>query len=628
MRQPFPFSNAVVLLAVMIVLAVAPSAVVKAQTPTPNSESELIAVLRSDASDAEKGLACKNLSVYGTSAAVSDLAKLLPNERLSSWSRIALEAIPGNAADEALRNAAGQLQGRVLVGVINSIGVRRDAGAVELLSNRLEDKDADVASAAAVALGRVGNPAAAQSLRRALTGGPPAIRSAVAEGLVLCAERNLADGNSAAATKIYDEVRKADVPRQRMLEATRGAILAGGKDGIPLLVEQLRSNDKGLFQIGLSTAREFSGGDIDKALASELDRTFPERAALIVLAMADRPKTVDLAAVLKAAGNGPKPVRLAAIGALGRIGNATCLAQLLDIAVESDADVAKKAKEALADLPGDSVDKDIASRLAQAQGKTYPVLIELVGQRRIDAIPALTRALDSNDRAVRTAALTALGNTVPDKYLSVLIAQVVAPKDSETAQVAQTALKTAAVRMPDRDACAAELASALNRAPVETKRVLLDILLDVGGAKALQAVATAAKSNDPLLQDKASDVLGKWMTIDAAPVLLDLAKSGGRYQGRAFRGYLRIARQFAASQQQRVEMCQTAFDSTRQPTEQKLVLDVLKAYPSVDGLKLVVKAAQNAELKSDAAAAAQAISDKLPKTPEVRELLSKVDGKK
>jgi hypothetical protein len=118
------------------------------------------------------------------------------------------------------------------------------------------------------------------------------------------------------------------------------------------------------------------------------------------------------------------------------------------------------------------------------------------------------------------------------------------------------------------------------------------------------------------------------MTIDAAPVLLDLAKSGGRYQGRAFRGYLRVARQFAASPQQRVEMCQTAFDATRQPAEQKLVFDVLKAYPSVDGLKLVVKAAQNPELKSDAAAAAQAISEKLPKTPEVRELLSKVDEKK
>src|SRR6185312_3255265 len=181
---------------------------------------------------------------------------------------------------------------------------------------------------------------------------------------------------------------------------------------------------------------------------------------------------------------------------------------------------------------------------------------ELFGQRRIDASPALSKALDHSDCAVRTASLTALGNTVPDKYLSVLIAQVVTPKDSETAPVAQAALKTAAVRMPDREACAAELAAALNRAPLDTKKVLLDILLDVGGTKALQAVASAAKSSDPALQDKGSDVLGKWMTIDAAPVLLDLAKAGGKYENRAFKGYLRVARQFAPSQEQRVAMCQ------------------------------------------------------------------------
>ncbi|HMC11870.1 MAG TPA: HEAT repeat domain-containing protein, partial [Pirellulaceae bacterium] len=472
-------------------------------------------------------------------------------------------------------------------------------------------------------LGRIGNAAAAEPLRRALASAPVAVRSAVAEGCVLCGERFLADGKPAEAVKIYDEVRKADIPRQRMLEATRGAILARGKEGIPLLIEQLRSNDKGLFQIGLTTAREFPGREIDQALAAELDRAFPERAALVVLAMADRKDTVELPAVLKAAARGPTAVRIAAISALGRVGNASSLVPLLDVAVESDAEIAKAAKQALAVLSGDSVDKEIVSRLAQAQGKTYPVLIELVGLRRIDAIPALTKALDHSDRAVRTAALTALGNTVPDKYLSVLVAQVVTPKDSETGSVAQTALKTAAVRMPDREACAAELAAAMNRAPTTTKAVLLDILAAVGGTKALAAVGAAGKSSDPALQDASTRLLGEWMTIDAAPVLLDLAKTGGSYQGRALRGYIRIARQFTMPDQQRAEMCKSAMEAARQPAEQKLVLEVLKRYPNLEMLKLAVKATQVPELKADASEAALAISQKVGKTDEVRQLLSK-----
>ncbi|HEX5106083.1 MAG TPA: PBS lyase, partial [Pirellulaceae bacterium] len=100
------------------------------------SEQELIALLQSDAPEADKALACKELSIVGSAAAVPELAKLLSSERLASWARTPLEAMPGAEADEALRKASESLEGKLLVGVINSIGVRRDAAAVELLAGR------------------------------------------------------------------------------------------------------------------------------------------------------------------------------------------------------------------------------------------------------------------------------------------------------------------------------------------------------------------------------------------------------------------------------------------------------------------------------------------------------------
>ena len=136
-------------------------------------------------------------------------------------------------------------------------------------------------------------------------------------------------------------------------------------------------------------------------------------------------------------------------------------------------------------------------------------------------------------------------------------------------------------------------------------------------------MAVAAKSSDPTLQDVASRLLGEWMTIDAAPVLLELAKGTGRYQGRAYRGYIRIARQFTMSDAERVEMCKNALDAARQPAERKLVLEVAQRYPNVEMLKLAVKASQSPDLKDDGKAAAQAIAGKLRKTDEVREVLSK-----
>ena len=91
-----------------------------------------------------------------------------------------------------------------------------------------------------------------KSLRGALASASEKIRSAVAEGCVLSAERLHAEGYSDKAVELYEDVRKAEVPKQRLVEATRGAILARGEEGIPLLLEQFRSPDKGFFQLALS----------------------------------------------------------------------------------------------------------------------------------------------------------------------------------------------------------------------------------------------------------------------------------------------------------------------------------------------------------------------------------------
>ena len=603
--------SVVVLMAFLSVAAQAAGAL--AEPTSAEREAELLAVLRSDAPAADKALACKNLAIHGSADAVADLAKLLPDPQLSSWARIALEAIPGSAADEALRAAADSLAGRLLIGTINSIGVRRDANAVAPLSDRLHDSDGEVASAAAVALGHIGNAAASEALRSALAAAPADVRSAVALGCVLCAERFLSEGRAAEAAAIYDQVRQADVPLQRIVEATRGAILARQQDGIPLLLETFRSPNSKLFQLALGTVREFPGGEIDKALAAEMMRATPDRAALMIQAMADRPQTVMLSAVLDAARQGDRRVRLSAIDALRRVGDDSCLNTLLDIALESDAELGPMARQTLADLPGDSVNAQIVKRLKTAEGKSYPLLLQLVGQRRIDAVPDVLQALDHPDSSVRNAALIALGETVSLDRLSVLVAQVVAPKHSADAPVAQQALKAASIRMPDREACAAELARALDRSPAVMKSTLLEILSDVGGTGALHTIASAAKSSDPQLQDTGSRLLGKWNSVDAAPVLLDLAKTAPeeKYKVRALRGYIGLARRFAMPDQQRAEMCQNAFEATRRPDEQKLVLDVLQLHPSAEGLKVAVAAMKVPELKEAASQTALAIAQKV-----------------
>src|ERR1051325_2392653 len=108
-------------LVAIVVLAAAAAWAGDGQTASKDKERELIAVLKSDAPGADKAITCKRLAVYRSAEAVPAWAPLLTDEKLASWARIALEAIPGPAADEALRKSLDSLKGRLLIGTINSI---------------------------------------------------------------------------------------------------------------------------------------------------------------------------------------------------------------------------------------------------------------------------------------------------------------------------------------------------------------------------------------------------------------------------------------------------------------------------------------------------------------------------
>jgi len=197
------------------------------------SNSELIAVLESDAPQKEKADACRQLARTGTKEAVPVLAAMLGDEKLSHMACYALEPIPDPAVDDALRDALGKLNGRPLVGAIGSIGVRRDAAAVEPLSKMLAHADADVARVTAGALGKIATADAAKAVGQALGDVPAARRPAVAEACLACAEALLAADKGSEAAAMYRAVDKADLPKHFGVAAKYGLLQAQKPAGTP-----------------------------------------------------------------------------------------------------------------------------------------------------------------------------------------------------------------------------------------------------------------------------------------------------------------------------------------------------------------------------------------------------------
>ena len=587
------------------------------QNSRQEKERKLIGVLQSGAAPQDKAMACKQLAIYGSQEAVPAVAPLLGDKDLSSWARIALEAIPGPAADAALRGATGKLQGWLLVGVINSIGVRRDAQAVDGLAAKLKDADADVASAAAVALGHIGSDQAAKALEGSLAGAPDKVRPAVAEGCILCAERYLAEQKNAEAVKLYDVVRQANVPEQRVLEATRGAILARQSAGVPLLVEQLRSPGKGRFAIGLWTARELRGQEVTEALAAELERLSADRQPLLLLAIADRSDAAVLPAVLKAARGGSQKLRTAAVGVLAHLGNASSVPVLLDAATGSDPELSQTAKATLTKLPGKDVDADLLARLPQANGRMRQVLIELAGQRQIDeALPAIVQSIDDADAGVRGAAVQAIGVIGSDKQAADLVKLLQKTQDSKERADIEKALQAVCGRGGQN--CVQYLLPLMQSSDSALRTIAVHSLAVAGGPDALAAVKAAINDKDEAVQDEAVRTLSTWPNnwpgdAGVAEPLLTLAKSGKKtsHQVLGLRGYLQYVQgDKKLGDADKVVKVKELLPLVNRPEEKRLAIAALGSAAAADSLTLLTTLAADPAVAEEACSAMVGLAGK------------------
>jgi len=563
-------------------------------------ESDLIAVLNSNAPAGDKAITCKQLAIYGTEQCVPVLAPLLADKELASWARIALEAVPGPAADAALRDALGKLDGRLLVGTINSISVRRDVRAVDALVRKLDDSNADVASAAAVALGHIGGEKAARALTQSLADAPAGVRSAVAEGCILSAEWFLANGRTAEAVRLYDTVCQANVPDQRHLEAIRGAILARQSAGIPLLLEQLRSEDKKRLGVGLRTARELEGRDVTEALAAELGRISPDRRSMLLLALADRTDSAVLPAVYKAAQSGPKDLRITAINILIRLGDVSCVPVLLDAATEGDNELEQAAMETLIRLPGKDVDSDLLARLGQAKGKQQEVLIEVAGQRQIsEALAAIESKLHDSNAGIRSAAVQTIGIIGQDQQADDLVKLLQETNSSAERSGIEKALLAICGRCGA--VCIPHLRPLTQSRDDGLHMIGLHALAIIGGPEALATVRTAISSAEPAVQDEAVRILSTWPNnwpedSEAGQALLTLATSAEKvsHQVLGLRGYLQYVRgDKKLSNEQKVAKVKDMWPNIKRPEERRQAIAVLAEAPSASGLELLTTLAED-----------------------------------
>lgn len=588
----------------------------------PPTQSALLEILTAEETPkAEKAITCKKLAVYGDDQCIDDVAALLVDPELNSWARITLEAIGSPEAQTALIESIPKTDGLNLVGIVNSLGVLAAPGATEPLAKLLESEDKLVAQCAAVSLGKIGGESAETVLREALADSGADVRSAIAEGLVLSAEQRMAAGESKRASELYDAVLVANVPGPRIIEATRGAILSRGPQGIDMLVEKLGSDNERLRFIALTCARQIEGEGIVDLLKESINEVPADQKPLYLTALGDREGESFIDSMLAAMNSDKTEVRLAAIGVLAKTGDSSCVESLLQAAGDDVTMVAQAAKRTLAKLDHPAIDDEIQSRLEDAEGDSKVLLIELLGARRIEAIDYLMSAADDDNTAVQEAALSALGQVATLPQIPILLERATSGGPTRS-EAAMQALRAACVRQADQAACAKVLADAMKGADPETQLAILETVAAMGGPDALAVLGKVATEGSFAMKDAATRLLGNWMSVDAGEPLAAVAKqTDNPYRIRAARGFLRLVRQFVMRPPQRHAMMTQALAFVERTEEKELLLDAAGRYPSFFMLKTVAELSSDPRVAEQARTTGISIARKIKGIPQVAKML-------
>lgn len=584
------------------------------RSDAPPEIAQAIAVLASPATREEKVNACRRLAALGGPESIAPLAALLPDQDLSHAARMALEAMPDPAAGEALRAALPGLAGAPLVGAINSLAARRETHAVADLDRYLSDADPQVAAAACAALGTIASPDALSLLDRALPRVSEDVRAEWGRACLRGVSALRGQGLDDQAGRLCQVLRQAPLPSYLHSAATRQAMLIHPGDAGPLLEELLASADDASFAMALTVSREIDSTQLTQVLVQSLPALPSPRAAQVVQVLGDRGDPLARNALVQCANSGDVAVRAAALHALGRTGDVSTFPLLLAAANDAEAEIVAAARQAMVALQGDDIDVAVKAALAEADISRRRVLIDVVGQRPVKAAAAELVPLASDpDTPTRLAAIRALGQVIDPMQLPVLTARLLLPADSEERATLQQALRAVCRHAVDHDACAAQLQAVLPQLDRDMKPFLIELLGMVGGSTALDAVTALARDDDESIQDAATRALGRWRTSDAAPALLDLARTAPqeKYRIRALRGYLRVIRQMDLPDSDRLAMFHQAFEAATRSEERLLALETLGRIPTPEALTEAVNQLDDAALRSTACVAAVTIAERL-----------------
>lgn len=582
-------------------------------------EEELLFFLDSDATLEAKMEACRHLRIIGSEKSVPVLEKKLLKKETTDMARYALEKIPGTSAEKALLDALSKTQGEIRLGIISSLGQRKVADAVTPLAGLMRGPGTETALAAVTALGWIATPEAAEVLAETLSISTGNVKAQTASSLIKCAEKFQSQKNQKKAVEIYDALLSADIPASLRRAAGRGKILTSGAKAGLMILDILKSGDKEMYTPAIGMISDDFDDLSLKAVCNTLLELPVENQVQLLTVLSRFQKPEVLSVVKEAVKSQEKRVRVAALEALGSLGDASMVNFFSLYAAESTGVEQSAARNSLGNLKGAGVDQAV---LAGLEKNTDPQLrnelIRCIEERRIkEGQPVLFAIIRDAEPENRIQAIKALKVLAELSDFSRLI-NIMLEANSEREQD-EMIVTIASVAGKNRDpynrgTVVVEKLSEVK--DVRGRAALIRTLGMIGDDSTLTVLRLALAEKNEDISDAVIRALSEWPTLTARDDVFRIAKVSDNltHQVLALRAYIRmIGMEEFRLPQAAVESIKAALEIARRSEEKKAVLGMLPRFACQDALELAESMLEDRDIMSEAQAAVDSIKERLKK---------------
>lgn len=573
-------------------------------------EKELITFLKSNATATAKMAVCRQLQTVGSKLAVPVLRKLLLKGGTSDTARYALEKIPGDAAQKAFIDSLAETQVAVKLGIISSLGNRKDTSALPVLKEYLYGSDKILAESAATAIGQISSIKSAEILSQALKDLKGDLRIKAAFSLLLCTDQLLERKVQIQSLyKFYRVLMTDGIPLPIQQAAVKGKILTTHTCPIQMVIDLLKGKEKDLYLPAINMIPVIFSKQHIPYLCPLL-KELPAVRQVQLLAVFSKYKIPETRrSAVTSLKSTDSAVRIAALEALAEIGSAKTVGLLAEHAARSTGIEQTAARKSFWTLQGQDIDQAILTGLIKtADPKIRTEYLRSISERCI--LPGISLLMDqirTDDSRNRLQAIRACRKIAHPSALPELLKHLLSIRsEAEANELGITiALVSSKITIPEKrgDAVTAVLEE------VEDPKIrarLIRILGKIGDNSKLALLRLSLHNENKDIKDAAVRALTDWPDLSPKYDLLHIAKNTGdsTHKILALRAYIRmIEMEKYQSPEGAVQSLKTSLGLASRPEEKKLVLGVLPVFACKEALILAESLLEDEAVQDEARAA-------------------------